>query len=426
MKPLLRAAALCGLIWCGSVGLWAQAGKPPADSGAAARERRAAIDKAIPQLQAECQEFGDGDWSKWYDRLGPFRADLRKRVAAAVARVRFIDGPWDTPTSLIEASGDPPLYESAGDDVYLSEPGNLEAWFKQREAPATIRRFAQWLKARNIELILAPVPKVAEIYPDRVSPYAPSERIVAPQFRKLAFDLLKDDIEVVDLLPRYLAAREEDSAALAFPDDPHWSPRGQQIAVTAILERLQRYQFVKDALAKPPLYHTKPFNGPVKGAWQARAMKPFQIHRIRNYSNWTGAQVLDAKDQPFAAANYSEVTLISDSYGTALNVMMAQGVGFDAHISKGMNLPVATMALPDNTVGSIKDLVRNPDLLRKCKVVVWLVRNSGIAKTEGWSLPPLPAADATLMEQHYLPPEPAAAPQPQRHAQLASIKTGTH
>ncbi len=50
-------------------------------------------------------------------------------------------------------------------------------------------------------------------------------------------------------------------------------------------------------------------------------------------------------------------------------------------------------------MGSIKDLVRNPDLLRKCKVVVWLVRNSGISKTDGWSLPPLPAAGATLMEQ---------------------------
>ena len=408
MKTLLRAAALCGLVWCGSVGLWAQAVKPLADSGGAARERRAAIDKTIQQMQAERQEFGDGDWSKWYDRLLPFRDDLRKRVVAAVTRARFIDGPWDTPTGLIEAAGDPPLYESAGDDVYLSEPGNLEAWFKQREAPATIRRFAQWLKARDIELILAPVPKVGEMYPDRVSAYAPSERIVAPQLRKLAFDLLKDDIEVVDLLPRYLAAREEDSATLAFPDDPHWSPRGQQIAVTAILERLQRYQFVKDALAKPPLYHTKPFSGPVKGAWQASAMRPFQIHRIRNYSNWTGQQVLDAKNQPFAAANYSEVILISDSYGTALNVMLAQGVGFDAHLSKGMNLPVATMALPDNTVGSIKDLVRNPDLLRKCKVVVWLVRNSGISKTEGWSLPPLPAAGATLMER------------PQRQAQLAS------
>jgi hypothetical protein len=391
MTPRLSGVALCALFWGEAVGLCAaQSSQPPAGGDAAKQARQAAMERTIESLLAECEQFGDGDWSKWYDRLAPFREDVRKKVVATETRTRRLAGPWDGPTPCIEAAGDPPLYESGSDDEYLSDPGDLETWLKQREAPATIQRVAQWLTTRNIDLILVPVPKVGEIYPDRVSDFAPQERLVAPQFRKLILDLLKADVEVVDLLPMFLAEREEESAPLALPDDPHWSPRGQQIAATAILERLQRYSFVKTTLARPPLYKARPFTGRINGAWRAEALKPFQIQRLRNYTIWTGTQVLNSNGRPFQAATSSPVILMGDSYGSALDSILAPGTGMDALLAKGINLPVAMMSLPDNTVASIKDMLRNPDLINGCKVIVWLVRNSGIAKTDGWSLPALP------------------------------------
>src|ERR1019366_10596082 len=93
--------------------------------------------------------------------------------------------------------------------------------------------FSKWLRSANVDLIFVPVPKMIEVYANKVVPGVPPDGIVAPHMRKLFFDLLSQDIEIVDLLPSYLAAAKADPEPLFMPADSHWSDRAQQIAARA-------------------------------------------------------------------------------------------------------------------------------------------------------------------------------------------------
>src|SRR5437879_1631055 len=99
-----------------------------------------------------------------------------------------------------------------------------------------------------------PVPKMTEAYPDRQAQPCPADRIVAPHLRRLWLELLQKDVEVIDLLPAFLAMPDRDAQPLYFPDDPHWGPRGWHVAAKILAERLQRYLYVRCAREKPPIF----------------------------------------------------------------------------------------------------------------------------------------------------------------------------
>src|SRR5262249_15491502 len=69
----------------------------------------------------------------------------------------------------------------------------------------------------------------------------------------------------------------------------------------------------------------------------------------------------------------SPVMLIGDSYNEGL-----QGL-----LGKEINIPVHPHFGPGQTIQAFTDFLREPELLRNCKVVVWLLCNPQI-------LPPLP------------------------------------
>lgn len=66
--------------------------------------------------------------------------------------------------------------------------------------PDAVRATSRWLKKQGIDLLFVPAPKMAEIYTDSiVLRGVPADQIVSPHMRKLLFELLADDVEVVDL-----------------------------------------------------------------------------------------------------------------------------------------------------------------------------------------------------------------------------------
>src|SRR5207245_10054900 len=144
---------------------------------------------------------------------------------------------------LLEAVGDPPLFEQEPDSflMYLLKPEALET-FRRRKPLAVLSR---WLRSQGIDLVFMPVPKMTEAYPDRQAQPCPADRIVAPHLRRLWLELLQNDVEVIDLLPTFLAMPDRDAQPLYFPDDPHWAPRGWHVAAKILAERLQRYLHVR-------------------------------------------------------------------------------------------------------------------------------------------------------------------------------------
>ena len=337
--------------------------------------RGTAIQRSISALESECKAYGGGDWNKWYDSLAPFRTELQAKIQAS----KF----------LLELDGDPLLLEDRDQARFLAESGDLEFWIKQRAVIPAVIKVKEWLKKQNIDVIFVPIPKVIEVYPDRIAKSTPPNRIAAPQVKKLQLDLLKADVEVIDVLPKLLAARKQNLETLSLFDDPHWSPRSQEIAANLIVERLSRYPFVQRAIAKPALFRERPISKPIIGCWRA-ALTTDQLQRLGNSAKATGTQIFDLQNKVFQSVQSSPVVLMGDSFCSAMNPMLAEGTALDAVISKRINLPITMWSLPGNTVQSIKDLLRNPEMLKDRKVIVWLLQDYSVCNPGLWALPSLP------------------------------------
>jgi hypothetical protein len=63
----------------------------------------------------------------------------------------------------------------------------------------------------------------------------------------------------------------------------------------------------------------------------------------------------------------------------------------DALLAYQLNLPISRMTASGGTVDPIKDLARQPELLRNLKVIVWVTYSGSVfGANSRWSLPNLP------------------------------------
>jgi hypothetical protein len=336
-----------------------------------AAERARAIEQTIAALRAECQRSAGGDWDRWREQLGGYRADLKARIAAATPYNPTATGYFEARSAVLEGTGDFPLFESAP-DLYLRhvyDPESLDSFRKERPVVAA----ARWLRQRGIDVIFVPVPKMTDVYPEYFAASCPGDRIVAPQVRQVLLELLESDVEVIDLLPAFLAERNQDPEPLYQPADPHWAPRAQAIAARAIAARLKRYVSVKKALSEPARWETveAPYPPANSGA-TFKALNPDQCRRAEEIQPLS---LLMARGGPSQFDEASPVTFIGDSYNG----------GLIERVSLEINMPVNSQAAGGQTTDAFKNLLRSPGLLKDCKVVVWLVCNSSLENP--WPLP---------------------------------------
>jgi hypothetical protein len=324
------------------------------------------------RLMEECRRAAGGDWDKWQRQLQPFRDQLKGLIKKAEAQVPAAEKDKPAPYAVLEAPGRVPLFEvdPQWQVRYLVQPESLDTW--RSEDPVT--KVTKWLRERQIDVIFVPVPKMTEVYASRIASATPRDGIVAPHMRKLILDLVRKDVEVIDLLPAFLGAPRRDAEPLYNAADPHWSQRGRRLAAAAISERLRRYDFVHDASSRPKAFRLEPAEVTVKGAaWDA--MTEAQRARVAAATTERGVKVV-ATAQP-AIVPDSPVLFIGDSYNVRLEELVAAE----------LNMPVSSLANGAQTTGAIAAFVRDPSLLAKRRVVVWV--NTSLALQMEWPLPPL-------------------------------------
>lgn len=332
-----------------------------------AEERTAAIHASEEVIRAECQRAAGGDWDRWLTQLAPFRAELTERMRAS-ERPGVSDG-----ETIMEGKEAFPLFEGNphGYVRYLTDPASVEEFRRGQAVVAA----ARWLKRRGIDLVFVPVPKMTEVYPEHFSYHCPDDHIVAPHVRRTLLELLEADVEVVDLLPAFLEQRDKAAEYLYQPADPHWSTRGQEIGARAVGERLKRYDFVRQALAGPPVF--KNVELPIIQA-AGRGAFPFltppQQGRALKAEPKTWPAVTNLSGGPLVSDD-SPVVFIGDSYNC----------GLWERVGREINLPIHLLYRSGTTTEIFRDFARDPELLRGCKVVVWVVCNSGLQYP--WTLP---------------------------------------
>lgn len=340
--------------------------------------RREAIQQTMRRIERECEIHGGGDWNRWFARLAPFRAALRKKIGELKPYNPAAEGTVEARCALLEAVGDPPLFETCPEMYlrYIYGPQDLNRFVETCPAIPAIKAVAAWLKVRGIDLIVVPVPKMTEVYADRIVPETPPGMIVAPQSRKVLLELLKADVEVVDLLPPFLEASRSRLEPLYRPADPHWAQRGMRIAAREIGERLKRYDFVRRAVAERPGYTVSEGRAYQPGAGYP-ALNPEQKQRVERALTSRLVYVTDGSKRVFSSD--AAVVFIGDSYNFGLMDLVAREI----------NMSVRNVGGGGQTTAAIRDFVRDPTLLDKCRVVVWVNHAAAVSDLK-WGLPPLP------------------------------------
>ena len=351
----------------------------PIAAGDPAAERRRAIDAGIAEIERELLRDGGGDWEAWFRSVEPFRSSLRERIRLAASRVPAPVDPARRAT-ILEAPGIPPLFEWEPETQiwYLFEPGeSLGKFAAERKFPGIAAEVSKWLAARGIDLVVVTVPKMSEVYPERVATGVPPDRIVAPQMRRFLLDLLKADVEAIDLLPAFLAHSESRPEPLYLPADTHWQDEGKELAVKAIAERLSRYDFVKEARTAPSLFRVEEARLCVEGAFWG-ALDSDQQRRARPFLEVRSLATTPVDGRPVPTLG-APILVMGDSYARFVPDLLAGE----------LNLPVADLAAANQMADALGEFVRDPTLLEGTRVIVWLhVATSQVVF--GGTLPPLP------------------------------------
>ncbi len=358
----------------------------------AAAAREAVIRRDADAIRAECQRAAGGDWERWQRDTAPYRAALKAKIDALKT---FEKTNVNTPEGLVEplvGRDGFPLFEVDARNYLrcLYEPESLDGFRKDRPVLAAHR----WLREKGIDLIFVPVPKMTEVYAEHFLDPCPPGGVIAPHVRKTLLELLDAGIEVVDGLPLYRAVRDADAEYLYNTADSHWAPRAMRVTAKQIADRVLRYKFGARARYGVPIVRAEP--GPygrpgvpvsdpqesITGQNGWAALSDEQQKRAAKVQTTSMARVtlLDGREPPNNAE--SAVVLIGNSFTPH----------FKEQLVKELNLLINTRWRAGTTTEDFFDFLREPELLKNCRVVVWLSTESHLTKFK--PLPPPVAAYA--------------------------------
>jgi hypothetical protein len=360
----------------------------------AASESRAKViarDKAV--IQAECEKASGGDWERWQRETAPHRVALKARIDHPKpfdpSREPWLDGR----PRVLEAKDDFPLVEVQPDKGldYLYDGDRLDQFRRDRAVVAASR----WLRQRGIDLIFLPVPKMTEVYAEHFVDNCPQDGIVGSQVRRSVFELLDNDVEVVDGLPLYRPERDPDPEYIYNAADTHWGPRAMRIMAREVAARVQRYQFGAEARAVPPIVKTTP--APFDIQLVPSSVKEGDLPRMDGWAYLTAKQ--RERVEVVQARTIEHVTLPDgseprdDPNSPVLLIGNSFIVNFRELLIKELNLFIRTRSAPGETTEEFIAFLREPELLDGCRVLVWVLSAEHLAH-----LHPMPAPIMKVLE----------------------------
>jgi alginate O-acetyltransferase complex protein AlgJ len=165
--------------------------------------------------------------------------------------------------------------------------------------------------------------------------------IVNPYCRKFLRDVQEAGIEVIDVLPRFLAAKKDDAAAgvdLYQHQDTHWTDRGLQIVAGLIAERIKEYAWYAELGDKRVEYSlvdtTFSRLGDIVDKLpqdQRAAFPPVEL---------AARQVRMPDGSLYKGDRTAPVLLAGDSFTGVFELVDCKSAGVGAHVAAKTGLPV--------------------------------------------------------------------------------------
>jgi hypothetical protein len=328
--------------------------------------RAAVIRRDAAAIEAECRHAAAGDWDKWQRDTALYRQAIKARVDALKSRPFPEEGFPECRYEPLPALDDFPLCQVGPREriSYLYEPAKLAEFRRSRQVVAAHR----WLKERGIDLVLIPIPNMAEVYVEHFVKPCPADGIIGPHVRQTQLELLEQDVEVVDASSLFRSLRDTDGEYLYNAADTHWAPRGMRVMAKEIADRLTRYEFGARARYALPIVQTRrehfvldsEVGGIHAGFWAV--LSPEQQARAEPAQTKEFSRVYLRKDLIAPDDPNSPVLVIGHSF--VLN--------FRDQLVKESNLLVHSVFAPNYTTEAFASFLREPEILDHIRVVVWV------------------------------------------------------
>ncbi len=381
----------------------------------AARSRQASMQNALAGIEGECRQGGNGDWRKYYDATRPVRMELNRLVVEGFRNPRPSRVRADK-LALLPSRGEPLRFTASGDCIHAclfdfqrpDQPQEPEPWVGSIRMVAQIAAVSKWLKSKGADLIVAPVPRVIELYPKSfLLEEVPRPGIIAPHLRYLTAELLRADVEVFDLFPPLKLAAEKGSVPLYLPTDAHWTDPAQRLTAGLLAKLLGRYPFAQEARKASKRYKIQPAEFRFGGYFYEYLTGP-ELDLTRASMTQVIEEVVTVAGKPFVADAKAPVLVVGDSFtafsqqaigreqsGEAVALRKANdpfaefkppvGSGIVPYLARELNVPVSHRALLGSTLEPFRDLFRNPDLLGGAQAVVWMLNTTSLFRPDAYT-----------------------------------------
>jgi hypothetical protein len=309
--------------------------------------RAMSISALADSLRGELAQSGAGTWEKWLQRLEPTRAAW-KQVAAGSLKGR--NGYIFNKNAL----------------NYLIDT-DLESGLENTKPLEVLTAFDKRMKGLGIDFIYVPIPAIEEVYPENFLDMPPADLTVQPATRHFMLSLLERDVEVVDLLRPFQAAR--DGYRLGLKRDDHWNDAQIELAASVVARRLRRYDFVRGATAQAKRYTTKAIK--IEGERGITTMKQVITPAGTLYEDVDRSPILAVGDSNLQVYEYATDNLIRTG----------EHAGFTAHLAHHLGVPLSLEAS-----GGFRpaQLNREPELFQNRRVVIF-VGAAWVLSYEPWN-----------------------------------------
>jgi alginate O-acetyltransferase complex protein AlgJ len=276
-------------------------------------------------------------------------------------------------------------------DIDFLNAGDLNSQPAKTNPFPSLVEFNKFLKKRNIAMLFVAVPDKAEVYFEKLPRKSPSDAltIINPYSRKFLKDMQDSGIEVIDLLPLFLSAKNDDAKykeGIYQKQDTHWTDRGLEIAAQAIAARIKQFGWYGEMSKGRVDYSVKDTfferQGDIadKLAEADKALYPAVTLEA--------VQVYTPQGKLFTPGNpHAPILLMGDSFTGVFEIVDCKGAGVGAHIAEKTSLPVDIItSWGGGPLVREKMLrARQKNLSEKRVVVYMMVSRDLYNYSQGWS-----------------------------------------
>jgi len=210
------------------------------------------------------------------------------------------------------------------------------------EAVDHITGFKKYLEKKGVNFLFVLIPDKEMVYFDKLSDEIPLPKIdlISTYQRELQKRLQESGVEIIDLLPEFLEAKEEDSSHNEFlyqKNDTHWSNRGIMITAELISKRIREYSWYEKE-EKTDYFTTDTL---FERSGDIVERLPDDIRNQYHPYQVLARQVFDVTDKIlFKSDRFAPVMLVGDSFTGAFETVDCKGAGVGAHIAAKVRMPI--------------------------------------------------------------------------------------